>query len=102
MEYNLDSMNANLDKAERHLRGIHSIGGALRNHYTEDKTKNNAPVFDKKDRTVCRYLQGIWVLMLSSQLKVEERQLPDVDYDILYKHKDDSRTRDPHAAFRPG
>lgn len=52
IEYNMDNINANLDKSERHLRGIHSIGGALKNHYTEDKTKNNTPVFVKQDRTV--------------------------------------------------
>lgn len=74
IEYNIESIHANQDMADRYLKGIHSVGGAIAN--AMDSKKPMGPNYEYKDRT----------------LVVAEKALPDVDYDILYKQPDDSRT----------
>jgi len=71
IEYNVDNINHNLDEAERALRGIESITGALANAMSDPK--HSAPVYNAKDRSI----------------QVKERQQPDVDYEVLFKHPSD-------------
>jgi hypothetical protein len=52
IEYNVDNINHNLDKAERSLRGIESVSGALHNAFNKDKSKGPG-AFEKVDRKVC-------------------------------------------------
>ena len=49
MESTVDNIHANLDKGERHLRGIGSAGGAMKNLVTLDRTKNNNPKFIQRE-----------------------------------------------------
>lgn len=52
IEYNLDSIHANQDLADRYLKGIHSIGGAISN------------AMDSKVRPACHGFYPTLVLIM--------------------------------------
>ena len=49
IETTIDNVHANLDKGDRLIRGISSVGGATKNLVTLDKTKNNNPKYVKRE-----------------------------------------------------
>jgi len=74
IEHDVENLHANLDKADRQLRGLESFGGGLKNVMTRDKTKRNNPVFNRIDRTI--HLKNF---------------VPkEINVNILFKHEDDS------------
>ena len=66
----LENMNADLDRNERHLRGIESIPGALLNKATKDKTKRKDLVFESRDQKIAA---------------VKKR---DIEVEVLFKVRD--------------
>ncbi len=71
MDQRLENMNADLDHNERHLRGIESIGGALANKATKDKTKRKDLQFESRDQ------------------KIELVKKRDAEVEVLYKFAND-------------
>mmetsp|Transcript_16941 Transcript_16941/g.26404 ORF Transcript_16941/g.26404 Transcript_16941/m.26404 type:complete len:465 (-) Transcript_16941:101-1495(-) len=63
MEASIDSINKNLDRGDRHIRGIDSASGAVLNLVTRDKTKKNAKVVAREHRAKDKWgelmVQGI-------------------------------------------
>eukprot|EP01102_Stenamoeba_stenopodia_P011307 TRINITY_DN345_c1_g3_i2.p1 TRINITY_DN345_c1_g3~~TRINITY_DN345_c1_g3_i2.p1 ORF type:complete len:531 (+),score=125.41 TRINITY_DN345_c1_g3_i2:236-1828(+) len=73
IENDIEQINANLDRGDRYIRGLETFGGALKNAFTNAKVKAAHQI--DEDRT----------------LDVD-RQVPVVDYPILFKNPDDSFT----------
>ncbi|KYQ96754.1 GRAM domain-containing protein [Tieghemostelium lacteum] len=73
MERNIENIHSNLDKSERLLKGIESVGGAISNALSKDKTKGGPNLPTPVDRT----------------LQIRRRDEPPLDIDILEKLKND-------------
>jgi hypothetical protein len=71
MDQRLENMNADLDHNERHLRGIESIGGALANKATKDKTKRKDLQYESREQ------------------KIEQVKKRDAEVEVLYKFAND-------------
>jgi hypothetical protein len=71
MDQRLENMTADLKHNERHLRGIESIGGAIANKATKDKTKRNDLVF------------------VSREEKIMQVQKRDAEVEVLFKFAND-------------
>jgi hypothetical protein len=71
MDQRLENMSADLKHNERHLRGIESIGGAIANKATKDKTKRNDLVYESREERI---------------MQIQKR---DAEVDVLYKFAND-------------
>jgi hypothetical protein len=49
IEHNAENIHHNLDRGERMIRGLESVGGGLKNTFTRDKTKKQFRQYDEKD-----------------------------------------------------
>eukprot|EP00013_Stygamoeba_regulata_P007825 CAMPEP_0177678028 /NCGR_PEP_ID=MMETSP0447-20121125/28769_1 /TAXON_ID=0 /ORGANISM="Stygamoeba regulata, Strain BSH-02190019" /LENGTH=547 /DNA_ID=CAMNT_0019186961 /DNA_START=102 /DNA_END=1746 /DNA_ORIENTATION=- len=74
IEHNVENIHHNLDRGERMIRGLESVGGGLKNTFTRDKTKKNYRQYDEKDH------HRDW----------QNRKNRNVDIVILLKRDDDS------------
>jgi hypothetical protein len=73
IERDIENINANLDRGDRYVRAMESVGGVLKNAFSKEQKRGPAP--SPKDHTIT----------LTRQPKV-------VDIDILLKNPDDSMT----------
>ncbi len=71
IDQRLENMNADMDHNERHLRGIESIGGAIANKATRDKTKHNNLKFESREQ------------------KIEGVKKRDAEVEVLFKFAND-------------
>ncbi len=71
MDQRLENMTADLKHNERHLRGIESIGGAIANKATKDKTKRKDLVFESREEKI---------------MQVQKR---DAEVEVLFKFAND-------------
>ncbi|EAL73248.1 GRAM domain-containing protein [Dictyostelium discoideum AX4] len=74
IEAKMDNIHANLDRSDRLLKGIESVGGALSNHFSKDTTNGPRKEFAPLDRS----------------LQVRPRDEPPIEIDILEKLANDS------------
>ena len=67
MERNILETKNNLDRGDRIIDGVSSVGGQLKNLVTPDMYKNKYGAYEKKDRTVSAVLSYSLVLILIIQ-----------------------------------
>ena len=53
IERNVGETKNNLDRGDRIIDGVSSVGGHLKNLVTPDMYKNKYGAYEAKDRTVC-------------------------------------------------
>jgi len=76
IERNVENVHASMDRGERHIRGIESVGGSLKNFFTSDKDVGNRTAYNPVDR----------------RIQLDDKPPENVDLPILLKHSNDFLT----------